>query len=274
MTVQCRINGEDAAQLSVFNRGLAYGDGLFETIAVRGKKPLLLGPHLQRLQAGLKALRMSCDLTALRSEIDSLLGQAQTPYSCLKVILVRGSDGGRGYKPADNASADRILQLGPWHPNGEPARLKNCELTLSHRPLFKGLKTLNSLEYVIAAAELGEFDEGILCDHQGYIVEGTKSNLFWVNSSGVLVTPALDKAGVEGVVRNEIIRRAPAEGIPVKVTRPTIDALQTAREVFITNSLIGVQSVGEYEGRQLSDFDMAATVRDLLHGDILDPAHI
>lgn len=263
------INGKPANAVTVQNRGFAYADGLFETIAVSHQQPLLWTQHRARLEQGLAVLDIHCDMTALEAEIDQILSHAQGD-SVLKLTVVRCSDGKRGFKPHANAQAQRILQLMPWEGATQPIRIKHCDTPLVTNPVLKGLKTLNALQYVLAAAELGDYDEGVVCDVEGHIVEGTKSNIFWVNSSGVLVTPDLAIAGIDGIIRREILQRARENGIPVKVTRPTIDAMQSAREIFVTNSLLGVQSVSEYEGRMLSDFDMAETIRELLRGDIFE----
>jgi len=264
------INGQAANAVTVQNRGFAYADGLFETVAVHKKQPLLWKQHLARLERGLEVLGIHCDMALLQKEVDELLGQAGTD-SVLKLTVVRCSDGQRGFKPSVNVSAQRILQLMPWQGGAEPIRIKHCNTPLVSNPLLKGLKTLNTLQYVLAAAELGEdYDEGVICDLDGHIVEGTKSNLFWVNGSGVLVTPDLKNAGIDGIIRQVILQRAKHNGIPVKVTSPTIDTMQAAREIFVTNSLVGVQSVNNYEGRELSDFDMAENIRELLRGDIFE----
>lgn len=264
------INGQAANAVTVQNRGFAYADGLFETIAVHKQQPLLWKQHLARLERGLAVLGIHCDVALLQKEVDELLAKADGD-SVLKLTIVRCSDGQRGFKPTANASAQRILQLMPWQSSKQPIRIKHCDTPLVSNPLLKGLKTLNALQYVLAAAELGEdYDEGVVCDLEGHIVEGTKSNLFWVNSTGVLVTPDLKNAGIDGIIRQEILQRAKLSGIPVKVTTPTLDAMQAAREIFVTNSLLGVQSVNNYEGRALSDFDMAETIRELLRGDIFE----
>ena len=264
------INGQAANSVSVQNRGFAYADGLFETIAVQQQKALLWEPHLARLQRGLTVLGIHCDIAMLQQEVNALLAHAQGDC-VLKLSVVRCSDGQRGFKPTADAGAQRLLQLMPWQANQQPIRMQHCETPLVCNPLLNGLKTLNALQYVLAAAELKEgFDEGVICDLEGHIVECTKSNVFWVNATGVLVTPDLSKAGINGIIRQEILQRAKLDGIAVKVSSPSLDSLQGAREIFVTNSLVGVQSVHNYEGRELTRFDMAETIRELLRGDIFE----
>ena len=145
------------------------------------------------------------------------------------------------------------------------------DVALSPQGVLQGLKTHNSLEYVIAARALVEkgAQEAVLCDDQGYMVEGTRSNLFWVNSTGTLSTSKLDRCGVPGVVREVLLKRAMEDGLPIKLSRATPDALAQSPEIFVTNSLLGVQSVTHYKERTLKQFNVAARVRDFMAGAIL-----
>jgi len=149
------VDGQPADALSLKDRGLAYGDGLFETIAVRSGQPLLLDRHLSRLADGCSRLAIAADHLLIRSELQAyaaVLGEG-----VLKLILTRG-DGLRGYAPDPAARARRILQGNPpaAYPviHGEQGvRLFPCATRLSKQPLLAGLKHLNRLEQVIARSE-------------------------------------------------------------------------------------------------------------------------
>ncbi len=160
------------------------------------------------------------------------------------------------------------VQLLPANTPSPQLHLMDCRTPLVSHPCLHGLKTLNALQYVLASAELGEYDDGVLCDLQGQVVETTRANLFWVDPDGVLVTADLRQGGIEGVVRAEILRRAPARGIDLQLRRAPLAALAAAREIFVTNSLLGVQSVTRYGGRELRTVEMAETIRELLGDDI------
>ena len=103
------INGRPAETLPVTDRGLAYGDGLFETIAVKAGRPLLFERHLQRLATGCSRLAIAADQSLIRSEL--LAFAAQLGEGVMKLILTRG-DSLRGYAPAPMAEPRRILQGG------------------------------------------------------------------------------------------------------------------------------------------------------------------
>ncbi|MBA6068021.1 MULTISPECIES: aminodeoxychorismate lyase [Pseudomonas] len=243
------IDGQDAAAVNLQNRGLAYGDGLFETIAVRGGRPSLLALHLDRLALGCQRLAIEADLALVRNELlqfAQLLGEGVA-----KLILTRG-DSQRGYAPVAGAQARRILQGSPLpaYP-GEHAeqgvRLYACQTRLAEQPLLAGLKHLNRLEQVLARAEWQDpaFAEGLMRDAQGRVIEGVYSNLFLVRD-GVLLTAELSRCGVAGVMRAALLEQARLLGIPTQVRDLPLEALEQADEVFVCNSVYGIWPVREF----------------------------
>lgn len=252
MLPAARIDGQVASGLPVDDRGLAYGDGLFETMrVVRGRIPLL-ALHLARVQAGAHRLRLLLDDAVLQREIVDFLqsladGQRVTDCT-LKVIVTRGSSG-RGYFPVADAVARRILLALP--PASHPAvhavegiRLFDCAMRLGINPVLAGLKHLNRLEQVLARGEWHDpgFAEGLLCDADGRVVEGTMTNLFIVQD-GMLATPALQRCGVAGVMRAWLKERAVSLQIPVAERDLSRAELEAADEVFVCNSNIGIWPV-------------------------------
>ncbi|VVQ19516.1 aminodeoxychorismate lyase [Pseudomonas fluorescens] len=243
------VDGQPADALSLKDRGLAYGDGLFETIAVHHGAPVLLDRHLVRLVKGCQRLAINLDHSALRTELSSYaqaLGEG-----VLKLIVTRG-DGLRGYAPDPSAPARRILQGSPpaAYPvaNAEQGvRLFPCSTRLSRQPLLAGLKHLNRLEQVIARSEWqdSEHAEGLMLDQGGRVIEGVFSNLFLVRD-GVLITADLKRCGVAGVMRAELLFQAESLGIPTQITDITLDQLQWADEVFACNSVYGIWPVCAY----------------------------
>ncbi|MGY2337823.1 aminodeoxychorismate lyase [Pseudomonas sp. SDO5532_S415] len=243
------VDGQPADALSLKDRGLAYGDGLFETIAVRGGKPLLLDRHLSRLAEGCSRLAIATDPGLIRNELVAYA--AALGEGVLKLILTRG-DGLRGYAPDPSAQARRILQGNP--PAAYPAihaeqgiRLFPCTTRLSKQPLLAGLKHLNRLEQVIARSEWQDTEhaEGLMLDQAGRVIEGVFSNLFLVRD-GVLVTADLKRCGVAGVMRAELLFQAESLGIATQITDITLEQLQWADEVFVCNSVYGVWPVHAY----------------------------
>jgi 4-amino-4-deoxychorismate lyase len=240
------VDGVAQSQLGLDNRGLAYGDGLFETIAVRGGQPSLLDRHLQRLQSGCQRLALVADAQQVRDEV--LAYAAALGEGVLKLILTRG-DSPRGYAADPQASARRILQASalPRYPIGysaEGVQLFPCRTRLAEQPLLAGLKHLNRLEQVLARNEWqgGDYAEGLMCDTQGRVIEGVYSNLFLVRGDS-LHTADLGRCGVAGTLRAELLEQGPGLGISVKVCDLTMQDLADADEVFVCNSVYGIWPV-------------------------------
>ncbi|MER0041426.1 aminodeoxychorismate lyase [Pseudomonas sp. MGal98] len=243
------VDGQPAASLPLVDRGLAYGDGLFETMAVQNGRPVLLERHLTRVTAGCARLRIDLDASRLRSEVSAFC--AELGQGVAKLIVTRG-DGQRGYAPLAGAPR-HILQAGamPAYPPQHAEhgiRLFPCETRLAEQPLLAGLKHLNRLEQVLARAEwqAAEYAEGLMRDMSGRVVEGVFSNLFLVRD-GVLSTPALNRCGVAGVMRAELLEQARALGITCQVRDIEMDELLGADEVFLCNSLYGVWPVRQLQ---------------------------
>ena len=247
------IDGAPGDEISVADRGLQYGDGLFETIAVVAGRPCLWDRHLARLRAGCERLAMPLpDTDRLADEAASLSrGQER---AVLKLIVTRG-EGGRGYRAPKPARPCRILQLGPWpeYPEAwqsQGVRVRYCKMRLGHQPLLAGLKHLNRLEQVLARAEWDDpaVAEGLMLDLDGRVVEGTQTNLFAV-TDGRLLTPPLDRCGVAGVVRHLVHDKASQLGMPVAEEALDPTRLAAADALFLTSSLAGLWPVRELDGR-------------------------
>ena len=236
------------------DRGLEFGDGLFETIAVRDNRARLLARHLARLAEGCERLGLAAqDAAQLKAEITRA---ARIPgIGVLKLILTRGA-GGRGY------AADPVAPVRRWlaalSPRARPARnaidgvaVQTVVTRLAEQPLLAGLKHLNRLEQVLARRELVDpaLGEGLMLDTSGRVVCGTMSNVYAVIDDRV-VTPALGRAGVAGVVRAALLDAWRDDGVEVQVRDLLPDELAAASEIFLSNALIGVWPVASLDGRR------------------------
>ena len=241
------INGQEAGCLPADDRGLQYGDGLFETIAVSDGRLVFWREHFTRLAAGAQRLGMPVpDEMLLREEAGRLIrGKAR---GVLKIILTRGS-GGRGYRPPEQVSCRRIVSVHPWpeYPAGnatDGVELRICRTPLSTNPTLAGIKHLNRLEQVLARNEWREehIAEGLMLDTQGRVIEGTISNVFAVKDSK-LITPCLRNCGVEGVIRGIILRMTDNFRIETSINDLRLNDLASMDELFICNSVIGIWPV-------------------------------
>jgi len=247
------INGSARGPLSAADRGLLYGDGLFETIAVSDGIPRLWQRHMDRLRAGCYRLGIAVpDPTTLWREALAL-GEG-SHRSVLRLTVTRGH-GGRGYRPPEACEPSRILALHPWpdHPRSyhtDGVAVRVCRTRLGLNPALAGLKHLNRLEQVLARGEWGQtFQEGLMLDASDRVVEATASNLL-VLRHGALLTPLLDQAGVAGVMRGWLLERARAAGWRVTEAHLTLDEVRDAEGLALSNAVIGVWPVGSLEGRE------------------------
>lgn len=241
------VNGEPASAVSISDRGLAYGDGVFETIRIQAGVPTLFDLHCKRLCSGTSILGIPFDLETFKNEVSDFLQKQDLRKGVLKAMVTRGS-GGRGYNPQGCDSPSRILSFHalPVYP-GEPAirgiRLHECKIRLGDNA-FAGLKHLNRLENVMARSEWQGSDckEGLLLGMDDRVVEGTMSNLFLV-SGNTLRTPCLRRSGVKGVCRDFILEQARQWGFQVETGDYDLKDLARADEVFVCNSVNGVWPV-------------------------------
>ncbi len=241
------LNGKPAEHIHILDRGLQYGDGLFETLRVQSGQVPLWSYHWQRLQKGCQRLAIPVpEENILLQEMSALIGAAQ--QAVVKLIITRG-EGPRGYAAPAPTRPSRIMILS--EAAGTPAdywqhgvRLYPCQTRLGINPALAGIKHLNRLEQVLARNEWSgqEYQEGVLRDIDGNIVEGTMSNIFWCKDNQ-LYTPDLSRCGVEGVMREIVIGLAKQGSISITMGLWAESELVDAEEIFISNSLIGIWPV-------------------------------
>jgi len=251
------VNGVIGAQLSPMDRGLAYGDGLFETCKLQNGALGLWRYHSDRLLAGCHKLGIPLSLPLLEAQLAEVIPASKTSDAVVKITVTRGQ-GGRGYKWPDPAQPNIII--GVYPAAAYPAenildgvRVHLCKLRLGHNPALAGLKHLNRLEQVLARAEWDEdsIAEGLLLDSNSNLVEAVFSNIFLVKNNQLL-TPDLSLAGVSGVMRRYILEEvAPALAINTHVAQLSLDDLYAADEIFLCNSLYGIWPVREILADQI-----------------------
>ncbi|MBM4196443.1 MAG: aminodeoxychorismate lyase [Gammaproteobacteria bacterium] len=238
------------------DRGLAYGDGLFETIAWRNAAPRFLARHMERLAEGCRRLALDVPDTAILEEELRKLA-AGSVRGTGKIIVTRGS-GPRGYLTPDNARPRRIVSFSPAVAS-RPLQQTHFSVGVlavraSSNPALAGMKTLNRLDSVLARSEVGRrgLDDGLMLDAHDCVVGSTAGNVFLVEDGGHLVTPDLAMAGVRGVMRSVVIEAAAAAGVSVSERAVTKTALGDCRAAFLTNALIGLRPVDRIDDRAIA----------------------
>ncbi|MGH8657324.1 MAG: aminodeoxychorismate lyase [Gammaproteobacteria bacterium] len=265
------VNGTAVDSVSALDRGLQYGDGLFETLAILDGTPQHWDSHIERLERGCSRLYLPSP------QRDGFLADAKrlcqgVKRGVLKIILTRGA-GGRGYRPSSSGSPTRVVVGFPWpelppQAATEGVTVRLCDTRLGLNPALAGIKHLNRLEQVLAQREWAEPDiaEGLMRDLEGNVIEGTMSNLFIV-LDGRLMTPDLNRCGVAGIMRAFILGTAQELGIEVVIAPLGVADLQRATEAFLCNSLIGLWPLRGVVGLNMSfhrDRAVTAKVRSAL----------
>ena len=241
------VDGHPREWIPVSDRGLQYGDGLFETLAVRDGRIRHWQGHWRRLLEGCRRLGIEPPREEIVQEEVLRVGEGPERRGG-KGGITRGA-GGRGYAPPAVVSPTRIVSGHPWPAwprefAQEGVALHLCRTALGDNPTLAGIKHLNRLEQVLARGEWDDprVPEGLMRTLDGRPVCGTMSNLF-LHCDGRLVTPTLDRCGIRGVTRAEVLGAARSEGIQVEEIPCSMAMLERAEEVFLTNSIIGIWPV-------------------------------
>lgn len=236
------VDGDETALVPATDRGLSYGDGVFETLRVDNGRPEFWRRHLARLEEGCQRLGIPfSEAATLEVEVR---GVAQTPGAgVVKIIQTRGSSG-RGYAPPAEPRPRRIVMAFSAGEAPGAVRLGFCRTPLAEQPLLSGLKHLNRLEQVLARAELSDLgvDDGVMADTSGRIVSGTMANLFIVKG-GVVATPALHRAGVKGIMRGAVIDALGTMGRDAMIRDLSRAEVENADGIFLTSSVQGIRPV-------------------------------
>jgi len=257
------INGEHKNSLDVTDRGLHYGDGLFETIEIIQGQPVFLQQHLTRLKKGCRVLKIPFPSEALLLDEIAQVSTA-AKHGVVKVMLTRGS-GGRGYRQPDTIQVTRLVALHPFpdYPESHQTqgiKARFCELRLGLNPVLAGLKHNNRLEQVLARAEwFDEFQEGLMLNLNEHVIEGTMSNLFIVKDQ-VIYTPEIKLSGIKGVMRKIVIELAKQHNIALQKALLTREFVLAADEIFLTNSVMGVWPVKSLEDKVYPVGGMTQTI--------------
>lgn len=243
MTSAAYIGRERVEALPLANRGLSYGDGLFETLRVhRGEVPLW-PRHLARLEHGAARLGIAVpDPAFIEARIAGLIAGVEA--GVLKLLLTRG-EGGRGYAPPVEAPPTWMLTLHPLPVTPAALRLHPCETRLAIQPALAGIKHCNRLEQVLARAEVERAgcDEGLMLDGEGRVASATAANLL-VHRDGRWWTPAVERCGVAGVVRGWLLE----QGL-VGVADVSMDDIDAADALALCNAVRGILPVAALRAR-------------------------
>lgn len=240
-----------AEMLSV-QRGLYYGDTLFESIRVFGGRIPLMSGHWERLSNGLN--RMGYTMPSHWSADFFAKEILRTAYSDARVRLTIWRSPGGLYNPQDDTPQFLItateLTSSAFDGYSEGLSIglsKDVRLSVDS---LSGLKSLNGARYVAAAKEAcaNGWNDAIILNFREQVCEATSSNVFWI-AGGQVCTVPLSDGPVTGVLRNLLLRLLPAAGYPVQEKSIGFEELLEAEEVFLTNAVRGIRRVVHCEGK-------------------------
>ncbi len=263
------INGSFHGAISAQDRGFAYGDGVFRTIKVVNGLPEHWPMHYQTLVRDCGALGIVCPSAETFINDFEQLATVDEAASVVKIIVTRG-EGERGYKPPSITTPLRVMVKTsfPNYPDeyfAEGVHLHLCDTRISHQPKLAGIKHLNRLENVLARMEWHDPDlaEGLMLDIDGNVIECTAANIF-ARFDDTLVTPILNKCGVEGITRQRILSHAGNLKLKTKTEEMQLERLLTADEVLICNSLFGVWQVRQLAEKKWLKQTLANQLREAI----------
>lgn len=275
------INGSFNQVLSPFDRGFAYGDGVFRTVAMRNGLPDFWPAHYQKLVADCSAIGIVCpSAELLMSDLQQLFSVDEVAVA--KIIITRG-EGSRGYTPPAITAPTRavIRSKMPVYPQenvNEGVHLCICDTRLAAQPKLAGIKHLNRLENVLARMEWQDANvtsgikEGIMLDFEGNVIECTSANIF-ARFGEKLITPALSLCGIAGITRQYILNLTHKLSLESSIEVLTLSKLYEADEMIICNSLYGawqvrsIQNFANIQQKVWRKSELAANVRAALKYD-------
>lgn len=254
-------------QLNLQDRGLHYGDGLFETMLLSNGEIIYWREHYQRLSQSARKLFINCPSQDwFEHELKPYV--ALNKRLLIKIILTRGC-GGRGLQlPVDLSSNVYLLKYETVRSAPAPIKALFSEVILSSNDNLAGLKHLNRLDYVLATHQLqqrAEFNEALLSNSSGFLVESVINNLFFVTQD-TLCTPSLERSGVNGIMRQLILKEMKQCGKKVIIGSFVKEELLESDECFLCNSVQGISPITQIEDRLFSTGPITKQLQQEFHG--------
>lgn len=250
------INGK-IGQISPFDRALLYGDAIFRTFIVEHKRPTFWKYHYRKIVEDCRAIKIKAPTEKdILDGIGKLFGRKK---SVARVIVSRGGIS-LGYRVDKKLKPNLIILKSNMPKVNKEVDLFLCKMRLS-KSNIGSIKHSNRLENVMARLEWNdEYDDGLLLDIKGHVIECVSSNIF-IRYGRRVYTPKLNDIGVRGVMRNIVIDRLPLIGYTIKEKNLDLNKLLHADEIFITNSVSGIRFVKSIKGQTWRDDQLTS----LLH---------
>lgn len=265
-------SGEPCESIPVDDRAVQYGDGLFETVAIRDGEPRLWNYHSERLLTGCARLGLPVPTEQqIQDELNSALEAAPIDTEhCVAKLLVSAGAGHRGYRRSDSPEGTLLVGLAESPRLSEVqyrdgVKVRVCDTRLAIQTQLAGIKSLNRLEQVMARNEWQDETvfEGLLLDTEDRLICGTMSNVFLIDNHS-LVTPAITRCGISGVMRRHVLAVVEQAGIACDIRDVASSELNSCQGAILTNSQFGVLPVNRCTDRSWELSDLSRRILQLV----------
>lgn len=254
---------EDTAILTYDNRGLKFGDALFETLRCVNGSLFFWEDHYFRLMASMRILRMEIPmeftLEFLEEEIKRTIAQNSEMGDLFRIRITVFRNSGGLYTPKTN-DVSYLIEATPlaspfYLVEETPYEVELFKDHYVNKDMLSNLKTTNKILHVVASvyAEENGYDNCLLVNTDKNVVEAINGNLFLVKGNQVK-TPALSDGCLDGIIRKKLIEIVQAsEDLEFVEDSISPFELQKADELFLTNSIIGIKSIGKYRKKEFGN---------------------
>jgi branched-chain amino acid aminotransferase len=255
----------DFARIDPADRGFTLADGLFETLRAYRGKPFRLEDHLLRLESSAQALGIPLLFDAVRiaeAVVELLQANALTEGdAAIRITATRGT-GPRGLLPPADVKPTLMITTTGYAPLPDTCSAAIVEIRRNEGSPLSRMKSLGYLDNVLAAREAADrgAEEAILMNNAGRVAGAARANVFAVRD-GRLLTPPLSDGVLPGIARRVVLDLAAALRIPTEEASLSPADLAGAAEIFLTNSLFEIRSVGRLDDRAFGAAEMAAKLR-------------
>lgn len=273
------VDGQLNGSIEPNDRGLIYGDGVFETMLVVNGVVPFWDYHQRRLLHGLGVLGINQPTSILNLMLQQLSiyldkSPSEKRNGVAKLIVTRGKSS-RGYSIDDSASPTAILSYQPTQPftvRESAKKITCCDTRVFENKTLAGLKHLCRLENVLAQREIDktQFDDGLLLSHNDLIIEALSSNVFFVKNDQIY-TPRLNSAGVKGVIRSFILEELAGQ-CAINIIETDIHRSELAQfsESFMSNGVVGLVEIESIDQVQ---FQVSGNIFGQLQQKVLQQMH-
>ncbi len=283
LTNYAYVNGrfvpEAEATVSIFDRGFLYGDGVFETMRVYGRKVFRLLEHVNRLVTGVDLLGIDLEETSqhLQGVCEEIVTRNKVVNGMTRLCVTRGlSNIGLSGRSIARPTIVAVAQERTFSADAAPLGVVIADTRVDARSRLARVKSANRLPYVLAKleAERRGADDAILLNAAEHAVELTASNLF-VYQEGKLVTPPLTDGALPGITRSLVLMLAAQTGIDAEEASLTLEMTRRAEEAFATNSLFEISPIAAIENQRLTRRRITGRLQDAfreyVHDELLLP---